>query len=123
MIQGVLGELDPARKARDVPAAVEGEKEGSSSTPEKEDMEDGKTVSIVQIFVSPAKQSSVPVITDASLELAKAPPRDKSLVVVEESVPERDAGDLKALRPGEEARVTPSLGDIGASSFFLADAQ
>lgn len=55
MIQGILGELDLAREARDVPAAVEGEEKGSSSTPEKEDTEDGRAVSVVQIFDSPAK--------------------------------------------------------------------
>lgn len=34
---------------------VEGEEEDSSSTPEKEDVEDGKAVSVVRIFDSPAK--------------------------------------------------------------------
>lgn len=74
----------------DVLGAIEAEEEGSSSTPEKEDAEDGKTVSVVQIFYSPIKQSVAPDATNPSLELAQVPPRDESLVVVEESV--RDAG-------------------------------
>lgn len=57
-------ELDPAREVRDV--AVEGEEEGSSSTLEKEDVEDGKAVSVVQIFDSPAKQSAVPATTNGA---------------------------------------------------------
>lgn len=50
-----------------VPAAVEGEEECSSSTPEKEDVEDGKAVSAVQVFDSPAKQSEAPVTIGAPL--------------------------------------------------------
>lgn len=56
-------------------------------------MEDGKAVSVVQIFDSPTKQSGVPAATSASLELAKALPQDESLVAIEESAPEGVAGD------------------------------
>lgn len=51
----------------DVLGAIEGEEEGSSSTLEKEDAEDGKTVSVVQIFYSPIKQSVAPDATNPSL--------------------------------------------------------
>lgn len=91
----------------DVFSIVEGKEEGSSSTPQKEDVKDGKAVTVIQIFDSPIKRSVAPIATNPSLELAQAPPRDESLVVVEESVPERDAGDLEAPRPEEEVRVAP----------------
>lgn len=119
MIQGVLGEQDPAREAVNVLGVVEGEEEGSSSTPEKEDEKDGKAVSDVQIFYSPVKRSAVPAITDALLDLAQAPPLDENLVVVEESVPERDARDPEALKPEEEARITPPLETSGRAPAFV----
>lgn len=59
MIQDVLGELDPVGEAVNFPDAYEGKEEGSRSTLEKEDVEDGKAVSVIQIFDSPAKQSVV----------------------------------------------------------------
>lgn len=37
--------------------------------------------------------------------------------MVEESVPERDVGDPEALRPEEEARITPPLETSGAPTF------
>lgn len=99
MIQGILGELNPMGDTVNAHGVIEGEEKESSSTPEKEDAEDGKAVSIVQVLDSPAKQSEVPVATDASLELAEALSQGESLVVIEESILERDTGDPEALKP------------------------
>lgn len=106
MIQGVLGELDPAGEVVNVSGAAEEEEEGSSSTPEKEDAEDGKVAGVVQIFDSPIKRPVAPVVADPSLELAQAPPQDETVLMVEESIPDGDAGDPEALGPEEEAQVT-----------------
>lgn len=56
MIQGVLGELDLTGEAVDAPGPTEEEEEGSSSTTEKDDAEDGKVASVVQVFDSPIKR-------------------------------------------------------------------
>lgn len=119
MIQGVLSELDPTGETVNALGAVEGEEEGSSSTLEKEDVEDRKAVSVVQIFDSLVKQSEVPATTDASLELAEALPQDDSLVVIEKSAPERDIGDLEALKPGEEVQDIPPLETSDRSPAFV----
>lgn len=76
MIPDVLGELDPVGEAVDIFGIVEGEEEGSSSTHEKEDAEDEKVASVVQICDSPIKRSVALDATNPSLELAQAPPRD-----------------------------------------------
>lgn len=103
MIQGVLGELNPAGEIANVPGVVEGEEEeGSSSTLEKEDAEDGRAVSIIQVMDSPVKQLEVPATVDAPLELVETLPRDESLVMIEESALEGDARDPEAFRPEEE---------------------
>lgn len=102
MIQGILGELNLMGEITNAPGAPEGEEVGSSSTPEKEDVEDGKVVSIVQVFDSSAKRPEIPIVADAPLELAETLPRDESLVVIEASAPEGDARDLEAFRPEEE---------------------
>lgn len=119
MIQNILGELDPTGETMNAPGAIEGKEEGSRSTPEKEDAEDRKAVSVVRIFDSLAKQSEVIAATDAPLELAEAVPHGESLVVIEESAPERDAGDPKAFRLGEEVQAIPPLGTSDRAPAFV----
>lgn len=94
MIQGVLGELDSAGEAVDAPGLAEEEEEGSSSIPEKDDAEDRKVASVVQMFDSPLKRPVAPAAVNPSLELVQAPPRDEVIVMVEESVP----GGCRGLR-------------------------
>lgn len=71
MIQGILGELDPARDVADAPGSVDEEEEDSSSTP---DAEDGKAAGVVQIFDSPIKPPVALVVMSTSLELVQVPP-------------------------------------------------
>lgn len=51
MIQGILGELDLAGEAVDAPGLAEEEEDGSSSTPEKGDAEDGKWQALFRFFI------------------------------------------------------------------------
>lgn len=102
MIQDVLGELDPAGEAVDAPGPAEEEEEGSISIPEKDDTKDGKVAGVVQIFDSPIKRSVAPAAVDPSLGLVQAPPRDETIVMVEESVPGGDVGDPEEIGPKGE---------------------
>lgn len=82
IIQGILGELDPTREIANVPGVVEGEEEeeGLSSTLKKEDAEDRRAVSIVQVMDSSVKQPEVPTALDVPLELVETLPRDENLL-------------------------------------------
>lgn len=103
-----------------MPGVAEGEEEeGSSSTPEKEDAEDGRPVSIVQVMDSPVKQLEVPAVVDALLELVETLPRDESLVVVEESAPEGDARDPETFRPEEEVQAIHPSGTSNRVHAFI----
>lgn len=76
MIQRVLGELAPREETIGALEAIEEEEKGSSSTPGKDDAED----------IPAGQPEALPVATQ--LEQVEAPPREQSLIVVEESVPE-----------------------------------
>lgn len=76
MIQGILGELALGEEVTGALEAIEEEEEGSSSTPGKDDAED----------VHAGQPEALPAATQ--LEQVEAPPREQSLVIVEESVPE-----------------------------------
>lgn len=58
MIQGVLGELVPGEELAEASGTIE-EEEDSSSTPGKEDVEDGRATRIVQITDVPVGQLEV----------------------------------------------------------------
>lgn len=119
MIQGVLGELNPAGEAVDALGPAEEEEEGSSSTPEKDDVEEGKVTGVVQIFDSPIKRPVALAAVDPSLELVWSPTRDETIVIVEESIPWGDAGDIEELGPKEEARVIPALETVERVPAFI----
>lgn len=103
-----------------MPGTVE-EEEGLSSTPEKEDAEDGRAVSTVQVMYSSIKQLEAPATVDVPSELVEAPSRNESLIMIEESVPEEDVGDLGALGPVEEAQtIHPSVASDQMPAFMKA---
>lgn len=75
MIQDVLGEIDPTGDAVDAPGSAEEEEEGGlSSTPEKDDAQDGKAAGAILIFDSPIKSPVAPIAMSSSLELIQFPP-------------------------------------------------
>lgn len=95
MIQAVLGELPPGEDVAGALNVIEEEEEGSSSTPGKHDAED---VPVEQPEVLPA---------DTQSEQVEAPPRDQSLVVIKESVPEGGEGSPEALGLEAEVQTLP----------------
>lgn len=86
MIQGVLGELAPGEEVIEASRTTE-EEEDSTSTPGKEDAEDGKAVGTVQIVDVPAGQLRLPpaIVQPGRLENI---PQGQACILIEESVPE-----------------------------------
>lgn len=66
-----MGEFAPREEVAEALGAVEEEEEDSSSTPGKEDVEDGRATSIFQIADGPARQ---PKFLPVDMQLSRSRP-------------------------------------------------
>lgn len=103
----MLSELAPGEEVEKAIEAYDAaEEEGSSSNPEKEDEEDGRGTDVAQVINVPAGQLEVFPVS-MQLERVDTLPRDQSLVVIEESVPEEGGQSCEILGAEPEVQTVP----------------